>query len=603
MFQKLLTIIFSLTFFSSYPQDQNKLQQLRQKINESKNDAEKIEAYSQLADYYSLFKLNSQADSTLKKALIIAELSNDKDLVFKSLFSNNVSLVNPWNSKETFEQIINYIKKGIDYSQDLKRNDYVALAHIRLAGIYRKRNLYDDALQQTTLAVTALDNIKADSIQCILYIEIGDIFLGKDDAISAYKNYNNAFAIAYKFKNIPLQSEIYHHFSELYQSLENDDMAKKNLLASLDLDNKNNYKEGLLKDYLDLGRLTDDTDYTSKTFRLANELNSERYKEYSKRVMFAWYMVREKNSLKTLEYFNNNPSLQQYFKNQGIANSYWNMGNIYFYGGEFDSARHYYKVAEYELNKNYDDGIRLSIFTSLAETYMRSNKTELAKNYYEKAFDLCKAKNNVSSLTLVSESLSKIYEARSDFRKAFYYDKQADSCNIILNGKSAKDKVVLLEVERENKQRENDLVELQQKIDRQYNLQIMAITILLAGTFLLMLFVGMFPVSKITIRMLGYFAFISLFEFIVLLLDPFIIKLTDGEPLKIWGVKIVLIALLVPFQHFLEHNLIKFLSSQKLFTLRQRFSFKSSKALKQIEHSANNIETTGNNIEEDTAVL
>ena len=104
--------------------------------------------------------------------------------------------------------------------------------------------------------------------------------------------------------------------------------------------------------------------------------------------------------------------------------------------------------------------------------------------------------------------------------------------------------------------------------------------------------------------MLGYFAFISLFEFIVLLIDPFIVKLTNGEPLKIWSIKIFLIAMLVPFQHFLEHGLIQFLSSRKLLELKQQFLIKrklpDKEALATKAESATEVD---DEMEEDTAVL
>jgi hypothetical protein len=144
-----------------------------------------------------------------------------------------------------------------------------------------------------------------------------------------------------------------------------------------------------------------------------------------------------------------------------------------------------------------------------------------------------------------------------------------------LQANAAKDKVVLLQVDRENKKRESDLLELAEKQERKHNLQIMAITVMVTGFFGFMLFLGMFAVSKTTIKMLGYFAFISLFEFIIVLLDHPINALSHGEPLKIWAMKICLIALLVPLQHFLEHRLIHFLQSRKLLEARQNFSIRN----------------------------
>ena len=598
MARKLLTILFFLFFFFASAQERQVLESLKQKINVAQTDAERIYAYSELADYYSLFKLNAKSDSVLQRAFFIAQLSNDKELVLNSLFNNDIVTINPWNSRETFEQLIKYVSKGLEYAQDLKRKDFIAIAYIRLAGINRKREQYDKAMQQATLAFTTLDNIEADSIKCVLFNELGDIFLAKGDAISSYKNYANAFEIAYKLKNTPLQSEIYHHFSELYKSLGNEKVAEDNLMESMKLNNSSHYDKGLLKDYIELARLTGDSQYISKTAVLADKLKWERYKEYAKRLMFAWLMVKGQNSAVTLDYFSKNPTVGQFYKNQGNDNYYWNLGNIYLYGENYDSALYYFKLAEGELNKNYDNSTRLAVYSNLAETYLQNHNNPEAINYYEKAFQICKIMNSLVSLPAISASLSNLYAGRSNYERAYYYDKQVDSCNAVISENSAKDKLALLQVDLENKKRENDLLEIEQKKNRIYDLQIIAITILLAGIFTIMLLVGMFKVSRPTIKMLGYFAFISLFEFIILVIDPFVIRITDGEPLKIWGIKIVVIALLVPFQHFMEHHLIQFLSSRKLLEARSRFSFKKLWPPKKEAK-----EDDENDMEEDTAVL
>jgi tetratricopeptide (TPR) repeat protein len=313
--------------------------------------------------------------------------------------------------------------------------------------------------------------------------------------------------------------------------------------------------------------------------------------------MFSWLMVVGKDTRTTLNYFYNNPTLVQFYKNQGNGNFYYCLGNIYFYTARYDSALYYYRKAKDELNLNYDNSVRISIFESLAESCEKTGEMGEAKNYYEKTLELCKQINATESISRICNTLSKLYAGQSDFKSAYYYDQQADSCNEILEANAARDKVVLLQVDMENKKHENDLMETQVKKDRQDNLQLMAITFCLAVVFSIMFFMGLFKVSPVGIKLLGYFAFISLFEFIVLLIDPFIVKLTDGEPLKIWGIKIFLIAMLVPFQHFLESGLVKFLSSKKLTKTRKKFSFRSRPKKKK------NIPGDSTDIEKDTAVL
>ena len=158
----------------------------------------------------------------------------------------------------------------------------------------------------------------------------------------------------------------------------------------------------------------------------------------------------------------------------------------------------------------------------------------------------------------------------------------------------------VLLLERENRRHEDELKQFEEKQENKKYAQYMAITIAIGVVFIIMLVIGMFPVSKLTIKILGYIFFISLFEFIVLIIDTFLHTITHGEPLKIWLIKIVLIAMLVPLQHGLEHRLIKFLESKRLLKARTSFSIK--KWIQKIKKPAP-AKDGGLVLEEDTAVL
>jgi tetratricopeptide (TPR) repeat protein len=572
MLYRLFAIFFCFLLNMAAAQDQKRLLYYEQKVNQAGNDADKVFFLGELAEYYSVFKLESKADSVLQKALFIAEISSDKDLVLKILFNNNVANLKAWSSKETFERSSNYVQKGLQYAQELNRADYIALAYIRLAGIYRKRSLFNDAIQQAAQAFTALGNTPADSLRCVLYNELGDIYMAKTDAVNAYKNYNNAFDLAYKIKNGQLQSEIYHRFFELYRSFGDSETGKKYLFLSLQLNKKNQYNEGLYKDYIDLARITNERGYIDKATEMAAELNSDKYKLSAKRLLYYWFMVEGKNSRQTFNYLISNPDLLQFFRNQGLANYNWEIGNIYRYSAQYDSALYYYKIAEKEFSSTYDNGIKLEVCNALAETYLQNKDSAEAYEYYIQSYDLCKQVKQASLMPAICNQLGMLNAKRSNFGLAYYYAIQADSANKLLLSNAAKDKVVLLQVDRENKKRENDLAEAAHEEERKHNLQIMAMILMITGIFTLMLFLGMFAVSKGTIRMLGYFAFICLFEFIIVLIDHPIIKFTHGEPLKIWGIKIAVIAMIIPIHHYLEHKLISYLQSRKLLEARQRFS-------------------------------
>jgi hypothetical protein len=140
-----------------------------------------------------------------------------------------------------------------------------------------------------------------------------------------------------------------------------------------------------------------------------------------------------------------------------------------------------------------------------------------------------------------------------------------------------------MEIENVARQQQRDDEIAKEEIRRKYNLQYMLITIIVATVFVLMIMIGAFKVSTFTIRLMGFFSLIFLFEFIILILDKWIHGITHGEPWKSWLIKIGIISILLPVHHYVEHKLIHYLLSRHLITVRSRISmsrfFKKKKPL------------------------
>jgi hypothetical protein len=196
-------------------------------------------------------------------------------------------------------------------------------------------------------------------------------------------------------------------------------------------------------------------------------------------------------------------------------------------------------------------------------------------------------------------SLSDSYNRKKDFQNAYNYLQESLGLKKKLEKSTASSDLTLLKVERENKKHELELQILHKMENNKRNLQYMAITVAIVIVFFIMLVIGSFSVSRTTVRLFGYFFFISLFEFIVLLIDNlFLTHATHNQPLKIWLIKIGLIGLLAPFQHFLETNMIGLLASKKLIEARTKFSLaKSWKKMVKPSHKGEE------GLEKDTAVM
>jgi tetratricopeptide (TPR) repeat protein len=565
--------------------------------NRATSDSEKVIALGKLADYYYIYKQNRQGDSVLHEQFMVADLSNNSNLILVALFGDAIANVSPFTTSENFDKTIQFVEKGINYAKSQNQFDYIALGYTRLANVLRKRGQNDKALNASNIAAQYLSNVISDSVKAVIYIELGDSYQANNQSILASTNYNRAFDIALKIKSTPLQSNIYHCFSEMYSSLGNIEDAKQQLKKSLALDKQNKYGEGLVRDYFDLARLTEEKSFIDKTIELSDSLHLNKYILRAKRLMLAYYQVIEKDDTKALNYLETETDLKQSYLNTGIATYYEAIGSIFYYSQKVDSALHYFKLAEYDYLKNYDQNLARDIFWDIAQCYEQLNDLPNAIGYYTKVLAISKKINDAGVIAGISSSLSDLYGRQKDFKQAFLYSKQSIEYKDSLSSLSKGRDLALLDVERETSKHQQELKEEEQHLKRKRDIQYMAITIAISIIFLCMLIVGTFPVSKLTIKLLGYFFFISLFEFIVLLIDnTFLANAVHGEPLKLWLVKIGLIAVLVPIQHFLEHNLIKFLTSRKLLEAKNKFSF--AKWWNKIKKSK-----TESGVEEDTAIL
>lgn len=557
-----LTLFALLLFSMVRGQDATKLAAMEQSVKTATTDAEKVAALAALAEYYQVYRLDKKADSILDQQISVAEFSRDKDMLLQALFTPVVSNLGTWTTTDIFEHAISLTNKSVEYAESLGRNDLVGLAYTRLAGLYRKRGNYNEALKQVNLAYSVLGNDKKDTVQLLLHIEAGDIYTALGEALPAFKNYSNALDISYAVDNISLRSEIYRHLADLFKSLNDEENAKKQLMKSVDLNLQSGNKNGLIRDYIDLARLTDDRQYIERAANLAMDMGSEKYLLYTKRLMFTWYMIKEKNARVTREYLDRNPDLTNYYKNQGLDNYYYTLGHIYKYSRDFDSSLFCFRCAEAELERSYDDLTRIQIMISLAETHLINSDSATATEYYMKAYTLANEKGLRAFLPGITDSLSILLAASGNYEKAYRMGMQAAKFKQEFSDKAAKDKLALIEVNNEIKAREFE-------DNRRHNLQYMAITLAIASIFLVLLLAGMFPITHLTIKIFGFMAFISLFEFFVLLIDKFLHDLTHGEPLKIWICKIAIIGMMVPFQHYLEHRMVHYLASRKLLRLRK----------------------------------
>lgn len=572
-----LVFLISIIFFLALPgKTQPAELKFRNDFQNARSDSDKVVALSILAEHYYAQKEDKKGDSIVNMQILVAEESRNPNLILFSLFKNaRFQYVTAFAKNET-DKSAEFINRALQYAKFNGLDDYTALAYSKLGDLYSNQGKQDIALKNATIGFTTALHTTNDSVKAISAFDLGNVYLQQANILMAFKTYTNGYDYANNLHNAELKSLAYHHFSKLFKTLKKDETAKDYIFKSLALNREEENPEGLMRDYLAFGQLYDYKNaviYLQRAEKLADSINSLRCKLKVQELIFLNKMIYDEPTA-SLSYLNNHPQLQKFLRNTGPGYMEWQIAEVYLYRDLPDSAIRYFKSVEQNFETGYDLKVKTSFFGEMADCYNKLGNTTEAIRYYQKSMALASQASDLRIMQYSAAELKNSFEEQQDFKQAFYYDKLYDNFTDSMNLLTRENELALLEIDNENKRRlrEEELAIQQER--RRHDLQYMGITIVVAIAMVLLITLGMFTVSRTTIRVMGFLAFILLFEFIILVLDSYIHHLTHGEPLKIYAIKIVLISMLFPLHHFLEEKVIHYLLSRKLITIRSRFSLK-----------------------------
>jgi hypothetical protein len=569
-----LVIVIGIAPIISWGQERIE-KNLYQKYNAAKSDIEKINQLGQLAEYFYANKNFQKGDSLIEKQIMLAEATLNSQLILQTYFNNAGYLSTKSATNDRSKNTREYIKRALAYAKATDHIDYSAMAYANLAALNYTYGQIDEAFKNANLAFTTASNTENDSAKVICAIQLGNIYQQRSDILMAFKIFTNAQNIAVLPGNETLLSLVYHAMANLYKKLGQEEISKKYIHQSLAINKNGKIISGQISDNIFLAKLNNYTagkEYLQEAVMLADSLQNVALKIESEKILFV-HMLMQESAEVMITYLERNPELKNVYINTGPDYINWMLGEIYLYGGKkADSALYYFKKAEASFSSGYDLSTRKNFFSEFADCYQLLKNTPLAITYYLKLFDLSKAASDLRSLKNCTNELKNLYQVKGDYKQAFTYsvlhENYKDSVDLLGRERD----FALLEIENVAKQEQRDTDLAKEKLRRKYNLQYMLITIIVATAFVLMIMIGMFKVSAVTIRLMGFLSLIFFFEFMILILDNWIHHLTHGEPWKVWLIKIGIISFLLPAHHFLEHKLIHYLLSRHLIFVRSRLS-------------------------------
>ena len=277
--------------------------------------------------------------------------------------------------------------------------------------------------------------------------------------------------------------------------------------------------------------------------------------------------------LKALEYYFKALKINEEIGNKNqITNNLNNIGLVYSGQGDYPKALEYFfkalKLSEELGDKN---GIAANL-GNIGETYIKQKKYKEAEEYLLKALA---TSTEIGALDLIKglhELLSNLYSKTNHYQLAYEHYKLFTAVkDSLFNEDKSKEigrlemqhEIEMAEMERERKAVEELKIKTQKR-ERKNLLQYsgMFIGLIIIGLFVTLL--GFVKVKPWVAEGIIFFVFLLFFEFLLVLLDPYMDNFTNGEPAYKLLINALVAACIFPLHAFFEKMLKKRLMKKKL---------------------------------------
>ena len=414
---------------------------------------------------------------------------------------------------------------------------------------------YLDSLQ------LVIKEFKQDTNTIISLTEYASYYSSNYDTALLY--FNLAYELAGKLKNDKYRAYSLSQIEQVYTRNKNFRKALELNFDLLKLFEKMSDTSGIALTWLELGGVYDNLGdeessilYNKKAYAIYKKQGENKLKISSANNIGYKYIVlnmpdsalayfQESNALANDEIKNSNPGT--------YAFTLYGLGKVNYQLGNLSIAMSYYKESlALMINKtetSYENWIHGLICMGFGEAFKLNGHSDSAIVYYKEAL---KTMPQEKLIAVIYRNLAELYKNINKDTAFNYLMKEvklSDSLNNANNKRDIKNLTL-------NEQERQKSIAVKQKLDeeeRKQNIQYALIAVGLVTLIILFLFLSRsFITNTKLISFLGVIALLLVFEFLNLLLHPFLERITNHSPILMLLALVCIAALLVPLHHKLE---------------------------------------------------
>jgi tetratricopeptide (TPR) repeat protein len=571
--KRIFTLLLLFCCLKSIAQKDSTVKKLEQKLETATNISAKLDIIKELAEEYNL-ENPTACQEILNKGIFIAEESRDREMMIKARrIAGNIygqmAVLKEYSSKA-----LEYTKEALDLCKEINGSlKEKIFCNLQMARLQRNIQNNNEAKKFNETALNLANETSDDSLIVIAKLGYGNTQLAAGEKLDAFKTFISAQATAEKSKHKNkdwLQISAYNSLAGFYTSIEGYDKAIDYQYKSLAYARKNNNTADMFNMMFSIGAnysLAKKHDAAKNIYieliRIADSLKKPDYK-IKGQIGIVNTMINGPEAEKSLQYLKGHPEIKDLFNRINLIYQLdYGMAQVFTIIKQYDSARYYFDRSIPIMEKFTSVSTFPIMYQQYARFLYESGNYPKAISYLNKAALINDSLKNSIGNKDVYEMLDSCYQKNGDYKNAFVYNSLFQKAKLEADEKSKAKDILSVEIDAENKRKERLEKEEEEETNRRHNWQYMGIIFGIISLFILLAALGLFNVPLKWVRALGFISFIFLFEFIILLADTWIHNFTHGEPLKIIGIKVVLIAMLLPLHHFLEHKVIHYLTSKK----------------------------------------
>lgn len=257
----------------------------------------------------------------------------------------------------------------------------------------------------------------------------------------------------------------------------------------------------------------------------------------------------------------------------GVAVNLGNIGGVYLNQKLYYNSLEYYKKA-LKINEELGNkkGIALNLgrigdlYYEILNDSININTNEVKqKASLENEISLNNAIDNLKQSILIFEEtgeidnrsklldiLAKVYRKQEDYKNADKYFRESITLKDSIFNKEKQKEIAKLTAERDKIESEKEAI-IQEEITSQRNrLQYLALGALVVAFGVLLLLSGRMKLEEWMARALVFLSFLFLFEFALVMIDPWTDEFSEGIPIIKFGINMCLALIIFPMHQYLE---------------------------------------------------